>query len=343
MSVAENPTKEQMPRNPQQRLAFGSAIGAVLLLAGLGFIFAGLPMLWSLAWEAFWTGSLGFKANEFLAEALLILLELVVIGTLIFFTYGALQQHTQHGLRAGIVFAALCAFVVLWIGAWLGGVMDDQFRDNPALGWAVLALVMGAMLVGAAVVYLHAPGWYRFLDAVEDQGWFHGFAYKGNQGVRVRRGTIVGILAVGMCGIITMTTHRFFGADRVGGNDWFWHVPYSQHGDQYMYIPLMFKIHMLMPIVLGVLLLWFAWRVVNIPVFADFLIATEAEMNKVSWTNRRRLVQDTIVVLVTVFLFTTFLFVVDVLWIKILSAPGIQVLLIDTRAEAAKQQEKAQW
>ena len=66
-------------------------------------------------------------------------------------------------------------------------------------------------------------------------------------------------------------------------------------------------------------------------------------MNKVSWTNRRRLVQDTIVVLTTVFLFTTFLFLVDVLWIKILSAPGIQVLMIDTRAEQQKQQEKAQW
>ena len=33
----------------------------------------------------------------------------------------------------------------------------------------------------------------------------------------------------------------------------------------------------------------------------DFLIATEAEMNKVSWTTRKRLVKDTIVVLVTVF------------------------------------------
>ncbi len=33
--------------------------------------------------------------------------------------------------------------------------------------------------------------------------------------------------------------------------------------------------------------LWLAWRVVNVPSFADFLIATEAELNKVSWTTRR--------------------------------------------------------
>ena len=68
----------------------------------------------------------------------------------------------------------------------------------------------------------------------------------------------------------------------------------------------------------------------NFPGFADFLIATEAEMNKVSWTTRKRLIQDTVVVLVTVFLLTLFLFVVDILWFKILSAPRIGVIRVDT-------------
>ena len=65
--------------------------------------------------------------------------------------------------------------------------------------------------------------------------------------------------------------------------------------------------------------IWFAWRAVNFPTFADFLIATEAELNKVSWTSRKRLVQDTIVVLVTLFLFTIFLLVVDATWGWVLS------------------------
>ncbi|MBI3824283.1 MAG: preprotein translocase subunit SecE [Planctomycetes bacterium] len=77
--------------------------------------------------------------------------------------------------------------------------------------------------------------------------------------------------------------------------------------------------------------------------FADFLVATEAEMNKVSWTNRRRLVQDTIVVLVTVVLFTSFLFVVDIIWIKVLSAPGVRVLLIDPKKAQEEQRETAKW
>src|SRR6202021_1088653 len=49
------------------------------------------------------------------------------------------------------------------------------------------------------------------------------------------------------------------------------------------------------PLLLLAMSIWFAWRVVNLPPFADFLIATEAELNKVSWTTRKKLYQDTIV------------------------------------------------
>ena len=50
------------------------------------------------------------------------------------------------------------------------------------------------------------------------------------------------------------------------------------------------------PLILIAATLWFAWRAVNYPTFGDFLIATEAEINKVSWT-REALIRDTIVVL----------------------------------------------
>src|SRR5262249_16742658 len=80
------------------------------------------------------------------------------------------------------------------------------------------------------------------------------------------------------------------------------------------YVTLLPDVAYTVPLLLIGVGLWTAWRAVNFPTFADFLIATEAEMNKVSWTTRRRLVQDTIVVLVTVVLFTVFLLVVDQLW-----------------------------
>ena len=72
------------------------------------------------------------------------------------------------------------------------------------------------------------------------------------------------------------------------------------------------------PAALGVALLWFVYRLMNYPLFADFLIATEAEMNKVSWTSRDDLKRATAVVLVTVFVVSFFLFGVDWVWSSIL-------------------------
>ena len=359
MSVAETRFTERLPRTAHQpQIAVGSVVGAVVLLAGLWFIFAGLPMLWSIFWDGYLTSSLGFEKNDFLSAAILILIELAVTGAMVYGAYQLMQKQHQHGLRAGIVFAAVMLLAILCIGAWISELMDVQFEE-PATGWTILLVTMAILLAGMGYLFAMIPGWTTFLESVEDQGWFHATSYKGNQGVRVRRGSIMGFLAIGVCGIITLVLHRFF-ADRVLGtqwywviptsaaepalvpfsNDWYWILPYSS---KLQVIPLMFKINVMMPILLGVLLFWIAWRVVNIPAFADFLIATEAEMNKVSWTSRRRLVQDTIVVLVTVFLFTGFLFVVDVIWIKVLSAPGIQVLLLNPKEEQQKQQEKAQW
>ena len=80
------------------------------------------------------------------------------------------------------------------------------------------------------------------------------------------------------------------------------------------------------PLLLIAATLWFAWRAVNYPVFADFLIATEAEINKVSWASRRSLIRDTIVVLTTIILLTLFLFLVDIFWGWLLSQSWIHVL-----------------
>jgi preprotein translocase SecE subunit len=80
------------------------------------------------------------------------------------------------------------------------------------------------------------------------------------------------------------------------------------------------------PLLLIAATLWFAWRAVNYPTFGDFLIATEAEINKVSWTSRRALFRDTIVVLTTLVLLTLFLFVVDVFWSWLLSREVVGVL-----------------
>src|SRR5260370_592326 len=91
-------------------------------------------------------------------------------------------------------------------------------------------------------------------------------------------------------------------------------------------ITLLPHIRFTVPMLLAALALWFAWRVVNVPVFADFLIATEAELNKVSWTTRRRLWQDTVVVLTTMVLMAALLFAMDQLWLHLLSWKRIGVI-----------------
>jgi preprotein translocase SecE subunit len=90
--------------------------------------------------------------------------------------------------------------------------------------------------------------------------------------------------------------------------------------------------------------IWLSWRVVNMPVFADFLIATEAELNKVSWTTQRRLVQDTIVVLVTVVLLAGYLFAWDQGWRVLLSWRPIGVIQVqEDQKEVNTSVEQKNW
>jgi len=77
------------------------------------------------------------------------------------------------------------------------------------------------------------------------------------------------------------------------------------------------------PVGLGVVLGWVIYRVVQYPPFVEFLIATEAEMNKVSWTSRDDLYRATTVVLATVVLVSVFLFGVDWLWSSLLQMLGV--------------------
>jgi preprotein translocase subunit SecE len=77
------------------------------------------------------------------------------------------------------------------------------------------------------------------------------------------------------------------------------------------------------PAALAVLLAWITYRIVQYPPFVDFLIATEAEMNKVSWTTRDELRRATIVVIVTVLLISLYLFGVDFVWSTFLQRIGI--------------------
>jgi preprotein translocase subunit SecE len=77
------------------------------------------------------------------------------------------------------------------------------------------------------------------------------------------------------------------------------------------------------PAVLAAVLGWTVFRTLQFPPFVDFLVATEAEMKKVSWTTKAELKRATVVVLTTVLLMAVYLFGVDWLWSTILQTIGI--------------------
>jgi preprotein translocase subunit SecE len=63
---------------------------------------------------------------------------------------------------------------------------------------------------------------------------------------------------------------------------------------------------------------WLAFRLVNVPAFADFLIAVEAEMNKVSWPTRGELVRSSMVVIFCIFFLAAVLYAYDLFWSSLL-------------------------
>ncbi|MCY2946045.1 MAG: preprotein translocase subunit SecE [Planctomycetota bacterium] len=91
-------------------------------------------------------------------------------------------------------------------------------------------------------------------------------------------------------------------------------------------VPLLPTVQYSLPLLILGLGFWFSWRLVNVPLFAEFLISTDGEMNKVSWAGWKKLMQDTVVVLTTLLMFAVLLFVMDIAWKQILSSNLIGVL-----------------
>ncbi len=79
----------------------------------------------------------------------------------------------------------------------------------------------------------------------------------------------------------------------------------------------------LVPIGMVALGMWFAFRLVNWPKFADFLISVEAEMTKVSWPTKTELYRASMVVIFTMAFMAVLLFAYDLIWQAIFDAIGV--------------------
>jgi preprotein translocase SecE subunit len=434
------------------RLPVVSLFGVLYVLAGLAAVFWLVPDLWQSAVSP----GLTRAAGSFVDAALLLL---VILGVVVGFGYVGLRllgPQPQPGIKAGIFFGLIALGIIgllvkwasLWIEHWVftGHLFGSAGPTVGAIGAALILVVLVVLVVRFAL----KPGVEQWLSAVEEQGWFSTTAYKRSQGLRVRRGTIVGLLVLAGAGIFTLVNSKRLDA---GPGAWTVNIPFTgrvtleaindagpvlearnlpgepgQAVDRYALrdandalvadyvritepglkfeqgqlvskkdydeairpqqeridelenrirklkaegqtfaardleseaeqirlslpatepptpaagktsfasLTLLPSVQLTLPLLLIAGSIWLAWRIVNVPVFADFLIATEAEMNKVSWTTRRRLAQDTVVVLVTVVLMTVFLLVADIFWSKSLSWIGV-LRVGDGSGESAK-------
>jgi preprotein translocase subunit SecE len=73
---------------------------------------------------------------------------------------------------------------------------------------------------------------------------------------------------------------------------------------------------------LGAVGCWFAYRVVNYPRFADFLISVQAEMDKVTWVGWKELYRSTVVVIVCMVVICALLSVYDLIWTYLFELVG---------------------
>src|ERR1700722_17665044 len=185
MAVAEKTNAvEVTPRNPRQVLMLHSVLGALYFLAGLWLIFMGLPTLWRII-------DLANITNEFLADSLLFLVTVPAIFGLFVVARVLEGPNPIHGLRSGAFYLGACILVFGLLSA----------SGSPL--WTVIGLV----LLGGSVVLFFQPKFLDWLVQVEAQGWFHAVQYKPNQGQRVRRATVVGVMVLVICGIITLINH----------------------------------------------------------------------------------------------------------------------------------------
>ena len=229
-----------------------------------------------------------------------------------------------YGLRAAVAVGVgnlILGFIVVFV---LGYFVDWLLKLFPIpadirfwLGMAFLA-VMAAWWINRFIIKaFNAPSFPKRMQKFEDGGWFTAEPYKKVQGMRIRRIVMLVIMAAVGLGVYNYIWSR--GAMTTTGAPYVWDIPFVSSQS----LVLFRAPGLTIPVLLMALAVWFGYRLVNHPPMAEFLINTEAELAKVTWTSRKRLIRDTGVVLLTVLFLAVFLYMLDIIWVLILTTIGV--------------------
>jgi preprotein translocase SecE subunit len=305
-------------------LARSSLLGGLLLLLGVGLATYVLPAIWA----SFLTPILS-QIDAGLDTGIRYLVGMAIIAGMIRVLQQGLGDHPPHGVRGGI----FLVISLLITSFFLVRAVGLNFEASPVGEVLTAAMVIVCLVISLWLLY--SPSLQRLMITLEDQGWFSLTMYKRTQGLRARRYTMAGFLIIAISGVYSLANGPLLADSQ---KPLTFDLPFTDV-DLFVLPNMAYSV----PFLLVIVSVWLSWRAVNLPEFADFLIATEAEMNKVSWSTRKRLIQDTIVVLATVFLLTVFLFVVDWFWGTLLSSWPINVLPSGKPVQVDQQGIKVDW
>jgi preprotein translocase SecE subunit len=134
--------------------------------------------------------------------------------------------------------------------------------------------------------------------------------YKSGQGRYLRVGTFIGAVLVNLVvsWYLWLKLDQYLPGSKVAEGQ----TPSSL-------APLKIYMEYGIPFVVFAVLAYLTWHFLNKPVAVDFLVATESEMKKVSWSSRAELFGSTMVVIATVFLMALVIWVVDTVFVYVLS------------------------
>ena len=300
MATAVEPGSQPRTPSAPMNLPLASVLGAVYVVAVLAVVLLAIPNLWAT------TVGPALGNDQLLTPLSRVAAQVAVLGGLLWFGRKMLGDNPPKGVHGGIFLVISWAIAIFFL--WRAVALNIEGGAG-----MIAAGLFAAFLLYLAVRHLTGSRGQARMVSLEEQGWFSTAGYKPSLGQKARRLTILGFLIVGGTGIWALSSG---GALPENGT---LAMPFESPS-QVTVLP---DAKLTIPALLIALTFWFAWRAVNIPTFAEFLIATEAEMNKVSWTPKKRLAQDTVVVLTTTLLLALFLLVVDLFWGWLLSSVGV--------------------
>jgi preprotein translocase SecE subunit len=323
MATAVEPSSAPSTPGRLFSLPVASLIGAIYELAAVIIVVSLLPALWA----EYVTPALNNKPLDWVCWITALC---GVPAALIWFGRRLAGDSPPKGVHGGAFLMTCAAITIFFLARAVA-----MWTEGSSVGGNTGMLIAGAVALGlgyAAVRFFTGRTGERWMVALEEQGWFSLAQYKRSLGVRVRRLTILGILLIGGSGAMSLFNNG------VLPNQWLLTMPFGMQ-------PLVLMVGAQNGIIFLIVLLalWIGFRSVNVPDFAEFLIATEAEMNKVSWSTRRRLAQDTVVVLVTALIMTLFLLVVDLFWGWLLSRQTVGVLPARSTNQEKGKAHESKW